>query len=744
MTPSQLLEIRRVRAMASSAPDTPQNQCFKGEKGDTGTQGPPGEKGNYGVPASLGYFNDSTFPQIISNSISTNANIMGTVVTWANVDLKFSQGTTGLGYSQGRFYNSSSTDDILLNVSGFISFFPNTSGTRSVYARLSGVNSDIYGYTQVDAVNTPGAATVVPFSFNIFLKANVGLGTISGVTVGGVTVGAYNYFEILVIQTATPAGTSLSINNSTSRISMTRINTSIKGDTGPAGLTAAQINAQITSAITNQGITSIVSGLLTSSTFSPKTFGNVLIVDNLFGTTGNVNSLYQTYLTIESAIASIGGLSNKTIWLLPGTYILSGNTVTNPAVTGNVGITIPNNCSIRGMSAQTVKIQMSVSTNTTMILMGENTRIEDCTIELISSTTCDLTGILFYGTSAFTSQIKGCIITIYNYNIATSTNVTGVLANGIGATNTPTISLALEQANGGSLSCVEDSTIQIISNYNGLKRGIVVGGGSSITTNMVNIRNTNIFLKNPATSPGGSYCAIENNSPTSKIQCFNCVICGPTTASTDDFSDISQTAGEIVIGEGTTLVNKRSRLTTPSALSGSYPFKLLTNTTTLFYAALGNINDFPVNTNGYLVPGTMMIQNYPYPAPPTSAVYNFQYPSTNIPSTCYIIPKKSILMSTRVRLGKQQSTMPSSTTPPAFQLFVTIHNDRTPVTGLNPTTRQLFTIILTHTDTQQTYPNSVTPEVFVLEEGSQLRVSMSYTGGTANAGEDLYVQLELY
>jgi hypothetical protein len=101
-------------------------------------------------------------------------------------------------------------------------------------------------------------------------------------------------------------------------------------------------------------------------------------------------------------------------------------------------------------------------------------------------------------------------------------------------------------------------------------------------------------------------------------------------------------------------------------------------------------------------------------------------------------------MSTKVRLGKQQSTTPSTTVTPVFQLFVTVHNDRIPVTALNPTTTELFTILLNDTDTYQTYPNSINPEVFVLEEGSQLRVSMSYTGGTTNAGEDLYVQLELY
>jgi len=720
MTPSQLLEIRRVRAMASSAADTPQNQCFKGEKGDTGQQGPPGERGNFGVPASLGYFNESAFPQLIPNNIPT-------IVTWANVDTTFSQGVTGIGYSQGRFFNSSTTDDILLNVSGFISFFQNTSGNRSVYGRLNGINANIYGYAQVSAVSNSDTPTIVPFAFNIFLKSSTG---------------AFNYFEILVNQTATVTGNALSINNATSRISMTRINTSIKGDTGPSGLTTAQINTQIQNTLTTVGINSILTNLLTP--YSPKTFGNILIVDSVFGT-GNLNSLYQTFQTIESAIANINASpSSKTIWLLPGTYNLVGNNVVG---TGNVGISIPIGCSIRGMSAQSVIIRMTVTTNTTMILMGENTMIEDCTIELTATSTCDLTGILFSGTSTFTSKIKGCILTINNNTVTPSTNIIGILANGIGAANTSTTSFALDQAKTGSLSCIEDLNIYIISNYNGIKRGILVGGGSLTTTNIVNIRNTNIFIKNPLISSGNaySYYAIDNNSATSKIQCFNSIIAGPTTGPTDDFSDISQTFGEVVIAEGTTLLNKRSRIRTPGSLSSSYyPFKLLTNTRPFFYSALGKINNFIANVDGYLLPGTMMIQNYPYPPAPAATVYNFQYPSTNIPSTCYIVPNKSILMSARVRLGKQQSATASGTTPPTFQLSVTVYNDRTPLISQSSTPRLLFTLLLNDTDTEQVYPNSSNTDVFTLEEGSQLRVSMKYTTINGNLGEDLYVQLELY
>jgi hypothetical protein len=98
-------------------------------------------------------------------------------------------------------------------------------------------------------------------------------------------------------------------------------------------------------------------------------------------------------------------------------------------------------------------------------------------------------------------------------------------------------------------------------------------------------------------------------------------------------------------------------------------------------------------------------------------------------------------MSTRVRLGKQQSATPS--TPP-FQLSVSVYNDRTPLISQSSTPRLLFTLLLNDTDTEQVYPNSSNTDVFTLEEGSQLRVSMKYTTINGNLGEDLYVQLELY
>lgn len=515
-----------------------------------------------------------------------------------------------------------------------------------------------------------------------------------------------------------------------------------KGDTGPKGDTGLKGDKGDTGLKGDKGDKG-EQGIPGPQGLPGIPLGNVILVDLSTSTT-----LTTAYNTINAAVSAIttSSLTNQTIWLLPGIHIIQN------------GISIPNGCSIRGVSAQTVVIRMqNIVADTTMILMGENTTIEDCTIEMTSSFICNLTGILFFGTSAFTSKIKGCNIYINNFTITgAATNVIGVLANGHGVANT---NLALiEAANSGSLACIENSTIQIISNYMGIKRGVVVGGGLTTNTNIptntniLAIKNTSIFIKNPTISPGGgSWCAVENNSATSKVRCFTSILSGPVTASTDDYSDISQTLGEIAIGEGTTIMNKRVRLKPSSSLL-CYPFKNLTNITPLFYAALGKLNNFVIgtgsaNTTGYLLPGTSMIQNYTYPPSPSVATYNFQYPipTTKVQSTYYTITKRSILMSATVRLGKQQSTV--TAIPMVNRVFVTVYYDKAnePVTGSGtskPNPTSLFLIILNDIDKEVSYDSNL--GVFFLEEGGQLRVSMSYSGGTGNAAEDLYVQLNLY
>lgn len=480
--------------------------------------------------------------------------------------------------------------------------------------------------------------------------------------------------------------------------------------------------------------------------------GNVILVDLV-----NPPTNTTSFSSISDAIAAInnGFLTNQTIWLLPGIHILQNQ------------ISIPNGCSIRGISAQTVFIRMeNVTGSTRMITMGDNTSIEDCTIQLITSEPYDIAAIYFFRFSTFTSKVKGCNIYLNNFTIIdTPTDVIGVLAEGVGVQNTD--SELIEAAESGSLACVENSTIQIISNYGGRKRGIYVLGGANDFTNIVTIKNTSIFVKNPSVvdAPGSlsgnfSWSAVENNSEYSKIICFTSILSGPTTASHLDNSDISQTLGEIIIGEGTILVNKRPRLKPSSSLL-CYPFKFLTEKTTLFYAAIGKIKNLSLNEDIYLLPGTMMIQNYDYTAPfgtypPTlssAPTYNFKYPipARNIQGAYYTIRKRSILMSARVRLALQQSSPGGGT---IYSITVKVYYDRAnnPVTGSlispgpNPTPEQLFLITLNNSEISKEYDSNL--GVFLLEEGGQLRVSMTYTGPSAppgeNAAEDLYVELELY
>jgi hypothetical protein len=93
----------------------------------------------------------------------------------------------------------------------------------------------------------------------------------------------------------------------------------------------------------------------------PAALGNVLRVDAVYGIDASGNRGGLPYLTVGAAVAA--AQSGDTVWILPGTYNLEA------------GITIPSGISIRGLSVQTVILQMlTVTAATTLITMGENTR----------------------------------------------------------------------------------------------------------------------------------------------------------------------------------------------------------------------------------------------------------------------------------------------------------------------------------------------------------------------------------
>jgi len=188
---------------------------------------------------------------------------------------------------------------------------------------------------------------------------------------------------------------------------------------------------------------------------SPR-LGNTLVVDSVNGNdlTGAVNGL--PFATPQAAINYINtnSLVGVTVWIMPGTYALSA------------GITIPNTCSLRGLSTQTTRLTLSASNpggTVTMLTMGENSRVEDLTLTLTSTNaTTNLVGVNTPGNTSTTSKLRTCVVTVDNSTLAhtTTTNVYGIYDNGTGTLGPSSF----------SFNFTRGVTINVFSNGGGNKR----------------------------------------------------------------------------------------------------------------------------------------------------------------------------------------------------------------------------------------------------------------------------------
>jgi hypothetical protein len=206
-------------------------------------------------------------------------------------------------------------------------------------------------------------------------------------------------------------------------------------------------------------------------------FGRVLIVDDINGddATGGIGG--NPYKTIEASILAINNTSPSTgyiIWVMPGSYELTN------------GITIPAGNTIRGISLQSCIIKKTnVTSDTTLITMGENSRLEDITINLTSSSLSDvnLTGILFPNQTSTSAKVRVCLINITS-NISNLTKtICGILGNG--STTDPHIVL--------STNAVQRSTTNVNSSHttgSGKVRGWYFTGSLQFS-----VRDAVIFAK---------------------------------------------------------------------------------------------------------------------------------------------------------------------------------------------------------------------------------------------------------
>jgi len=330
--------------------------------------------------------------------------------------------------------------------------------------------------------------------------------------------------------------------------------------------------------------------------------GNVAVVDTIYGndSTGSVGG--SPFKTVNKAVSSVS--SGQTVWIQPGTY-----TITSPLV-------LPNGVSMRGLSLQTVVLRADVTSSFTMLTMGESCRVEDLSLTLNctgSTPGVSLIGVLFGGTTSQTSKLRTAVVTVNNSTMGTAltSTVTGVQFSGTGSLTASTF----------SFNSVKGSTINVISNGAGNKRGILVSG-----TNQASTRDTNVYVAQPTdTASTGSYVGIETNDPGNtgsiQIRATTAGVVTPTAGQGYSASDILQTtpgtitnptylaSPGIQVGPGSDLVTKSA---------GSKGFSTYVYPTVIYYGLKGNISS---GTNGYLWPGTQAISAGTFPDSGIPAAY---------------------------------------------------------------------------------------------------------------------------
>jgi hypothetical protein len=341
--------------------------------------------------------------------------------------------------------------------------------------------------------------------------------------------------------------------------------------------------------------------------------GNIIRVDSVYGDDLLGSPGTYAFQTVTAAVAAASNAGpGYTIWVMPGTYNLSNS------------ITIPTGCSLRGSSTQTTIIQMcNVLFDTTLITMGENTRVEDLTLIIHATGGIPLTGIDFPGTTSVTGKLRTCVLTVNNSNAsidAVDTDIIGIKSSGTGTLGPASF----------SFNSLKGSTVNIYSNGGGNKRGILVSASNTMTT-----RDMNIYVAAPPDlASTGSYIGIETNNSNAKIQCRSTTISGYS-------SDIKQTQGSIELGPGVDIVNKTA---------GGCNFTSYVYPTILYYGVKGTLRDSDLLTS-YLWPGTASVDD--------GNGGNPQYPDPNV--AYYRAQQKSVIMGMYATLASNAGADQSAT-----------------------------------------------------------------------------------
>lgn len=279
---------------------------------------------------------------------------------------------------------------------------------------------------------------------------------------------------------------------------------------------------------------------------------NVLLVDK-GGNDATGRRGGPAFLTIAAALAA--AQSGDLVSVHPGTY-------------DEANLVLPAGVHLRGLSERSATVRRAAAfADTTMVTMGDGSRLEDLQLSLTSAAHVFLRAVYFPGSSAVTAGMRRMLVTVDNSaaSPAGTSNVYGVHADG---TSAPP----------GDATMVRAVTVRVASTGGGAKRGFLVDGGTSLFVRDVNIKCTS------AGGGSGTFLGIETNHAAAVFRGRLMRVEGTT-------ADVSRTAGTLLIGS--------SDLVGPSANGLGFDTILLPNT--FVFADAGALS--PAATR-FLRPGT--------------------------------------------------------------------------------------------------------------------------------------------
>ena len=287
--------------------------------------------------------------------------------------------------------------------------------------------------------------------------------------------------------------------------------TGVDGAVGPMGNTGATGLMGATGPLGAQGEMGPVGATGAMGIPGPIELGNTLRVDKIYGSDANGQREGAPFLTINAALAQAH--PGDTVWIFPGIYEES--------------IVIPDGVAIRGFNAGGVIIRRnSIVIDTDLVVMGESTRLEDVSLQMISQNHVRLRCIVFPGTSMTTSRVRTVQLLVDNSGASPFGDSDVIGVHSIGTGFPPE-----------AVSTMRAVTIIVHSTGAGNKRGILI----DTMPHQFNVRDVNVMVSRVGSENSGSYIGVEVNQAGATFVGRSMSI-GGTNA------DISQSAGTLILG----------------------------------------------------------------------------------------------------------------------------------------------------------------------------------------------------